>query len=224
MFPVLIQSLVLASGGILSFGSITIVILLLLSEQGWRNGIGYVLGYVGAYTVIGVSAVVLNYSYTATETPAEEPSLVGSIVLIILGLLLLWVSWRNWRKPPSIEKQPPRLFTLLDKITPAKAFVIGAVVTVVNFKNLAIFMSSISVLLVSDLVLPSKLLIVLLDVLVFCLAVIVPVGIYFAFPETAGVRLNWIKQTLDTYSRPVGIWMPLIFGCIFLILGAKDLF
>ena len=223
MFNILTQSLVLASGGILSFGSITIVILLLISDQGWRNGLGYMFGYVGAYTMIGVSIVVMNYNYTTAEGASAEPNILGSILFIIMGILLLWMTFRNWRKSPSEERKPLRLFAILDKITPAKAFALGAVVTVVNFKNLAIFLSAVSVLLVSELLLSSKIMIVLLDVLVFCLSVIVPVGIYVAFPETARDRLNLIKQTIDKYSRPVSIFIPLIFGIIFFIGGVRGL-
>lgn len=224
MFTVLIQSLILASGGIVSVGSITIVILLLISDKGWRNGLGYMLGYVGAYTLIGVSVVVLNYNYTSTtETAAESPGMISSILFVVMGILLLWLTFRNWRKAPSSEQKPPRMFSILDKITPSRAFLFGAAVSVINFKNLAIFMSAVSVLLVSDLRLPPKIVIVLLIVLVFCTSVIVPVVIYVAFPKSANERLNWIKQTLETYSRPIGILIPFIFGFIFLMRGFTGL-
>ncbi len=52
MLTVIIQSLILASSRLLSVGSITLVILLLISDRGWRNGLGYALGYTSAYTAI----------------------------------------------------------------------------------------------------------------------------------------------------------------------------
>lgn len=223
MLSVLAQSLVLASGGILSVGSIMIVILLLISDKGWRNGLGYVLGYVSAYILIGTSVVVVSYQYTATASNGGETGGIPAILFIIMAILLLWVAQHNWRTPHSNEKKTPRFFTILDKITPLKAFLLGAVVTVINFKNLAIFMSAVSVVILHDLPLPSKIGIVLLDVLVFCIAVIVPIVIYLAFPRTAHERLNWIRQTLERYSRPISIWVPLIFGLIFLLRGITGL-
>jgi len=214
---VLIQSLLLASGGMLSIGSITIVILLLISDQGWRNGLAYTLGYVSGYTIIGVSVVWLGYS--VAENRSGEPGYFSSILFITLGVLLLWLTLRNWWKPPSENKEPSRLFAILDKITPLKAFGFGALVTIINFKNLAIFLSAVSVSLLSDLPLPSKTIIVLLDVLVFCAPVILLVLIYLFFPRQADKILNWIKQTLDTHSRTIGIVAPLIFGLIFVIRG-----
>lgn len=220
MFPVLIQSLILASGGLVSVGSITIVILLLISDKGWRNGLGYMLGYVSAYTIIGVTVVTLSYNYTASANASDNPNLTMPILFIIMGCLLLWISQRNWRKKPaSEEKKPPRFFAILDKITPLKAFLFGAAISIINFKNLAIFLSAISVILTSDLVLSSKIMIVLLDIFVFCASVILPVAIYLLFPSTAEKRLNWMKQSLDTYSRPISIWLPLIFGLLFLMRG-----
>jgi threonine/homoserine/homoserine lactone efflux protein len=207
----------LASGGILSVGSITIVILLLISDQGWRNGLAYMLGYVGSYTLIGVSVVWMGY--TVAEINSREAGNFLPLLFITLGLLLLWLAQRNWRKPPSENNKSPRLLTILDKITPPKAFAFGALVTILNFKNLAIFLSAVSIPLVSDLPLPSKIIIVLLDVLIFCAAVIMPVLIYILFPNQADKILSRIKQALETYSRPITIWVPLFFGLIFLIRG-----
>lgn len=224
LLTVLIQSLILASGGIVSIGSIMIVILLLISDKGWRNGLGYMLGYVSAYTVIGISVVVLSYNYTTSETPSDNPNLMMPILLILMGCLLLWLTQRNWRKEPTTEEsKPPRLFAILDKITPIRAFLFGAVVSTINIKNLAIFLSAVSVLLVSDLVLSTKIVIVLLDVLVFCASVIVPVAIYLLFPATAEERLTSLKHTLESYSRPISIWIPLVFGLIFLFRGLTGL-
>jgi threonine/homoserine/homoserine lactone efflux protein len=221
LFTVLIQSLLLASGGILSVGSITIVILLLISDQGWRSGVAYMLGYLGAYMLIGISVVLVGYRVTETNT--GESGIFSSFLFVILGTSLLYLTQRNWRRPPSEDQEPPRLFSILDSITPPRAFGFGALVTVINFKNLAIFLSAVSVSLVTDLPLLSKLLIVLLVVLVFCLSVIGPVLIYFIFPQQAEKYLNWIKQTLENHRRPIGIWVPLIFGVLFLVRGLAGL-
>lgn len=218
---VLIQSVILASGGILSVGSILIVILLLISEQNWRSGLAYMLGYVGTYAIIGLTAVWLGQ--TATESNAGEPSTFVPILLIVLSILLLWLAQRNWRTPVSEESENPRLFAMLDNITPTKSFLFGAVVTIFNVKNLAIFLSAISIVIVSSLSFPIKMGIVLLDVVVFCLSVIMPVLIYISFPQTAYSRLNQLKQTLENNRRPIGIWVPLIFGLLFLTQGITRL-
>ena len=212
MLTVLIQSLVLASAGLLSVGSITLTILLLMSDRGLRNGFAYMVGYVGVYSLIGVSAILIGNA--VAETSAGETGGFLPWLFIMMGILLLWLAQRNWRKPRSENSENPRLFSLVDKITPPKAFAFGAVVTVINFKNLA---------LVSNLPLPSKIIIVLLVALIFCTSVIAPVFIYILFPKRANKLLVWTKQTLETHSRPIGIWVPLLFSLIFLIRGITGL-
>ncbi|MBI9044979.1 MAG: GAP family protein [Anaerolineaceae bacterium] len=221
MITVLIQALVLASAGLLSVGSITLVILLLISDRGWRNGLGYALGYTSAYTLIGISVVVLGYRSSGNKT--GEQSLLLPILLMVLGSLLLWLALRNWRKPVSEEKEEPRFFSIVDKITPPKAFGFGAMVSVINFKNLALFLTALSVVILSDLPISEKIIITLLVVLVFCLSVIIPVSIYILFPKRAKGLLFSIKQFLNQHSRKIGIWAPIIFGFILLLKGISEL-
>ena len=221
LLPVLLQALVLASSGLLSVGSITLVILLLLSDRGWRNGLGYALGYTSAYTLIGVSVVVLGYR--AAESNTGKPALFPTILLMVLGALLLWLGLRNWRKPVSENQGEPRFFSIVDKITPPKAFGFGAMVSVINFKNLALFLTALSVVVLSNLLITEKIFITLLVVLVFCQSVIIPVIIYLAFPYRAKDLLNSIKQFLNRHGRAIGIWAPLIFGLLLLLKGITQL-
>ena len=223
MLSVLVQSLVLASGGIVSVGSITLVILLLISDRGWRNGLGYMLGYTIAYSLIGLAVITLGFNATANNS--GEPSIVGPILFTVMGTLLLWITQRNWRKPETKpeDQTPPRLFTFVDKTTPLKAFAFGAMISVINFKNLAIFMSAVSVVHLSNLDLSFKIINVLLVAFVFCLSVIIPVLIYVLFPQRSDEVLNWIKQSIETHSRSIGIWLPLVFGLIFLFRGITGL-
>ena len=221
MLLVVVQALVLASSGLLSVGSITLVILLLLSKRGWRNGLGYSLGYTSAYTLIGVSAVLLGYRTQVNST--DEPSLLVPILLMVLGSLLVWLGLRNYRKPPAETDEEPRFFKIVDKITPLKAYGFGAMVSIINFKNLALFLTALSVVILSDLLINEKLIITVLVVHVFCLSVLIPVTIYLIFPKQAEKLLNSIKQFINRHNRSIGIWLPILFGSILFIKGLADL-
>lgn len=223
MVSVFFESLILASGGIVSVGSITLVILLLISNKGWRNGLGYMLGYTISYTTIGITVILLGFS--AAENNQGDPGIFLPVLFIILGTVLLWITHRNWRKPAveSENKPPSRLFAFVDRTTPPKAFGFGAMVSVINFKNLAIFLSAISVVHLSNLELSLKIINAILVAFVFCLSVIVPVLIYLLFPKRSTELLNWIKHTIETRSRAIGIWAPLIFGILFLLRGITQL-
>lgn len=221
MLSILLQAIVLASGGILSVGSITIVILFLLSERGRKVGVGYAAGYTLAYTLIGISVVMLGYRASAQR--GGEPNRFLPILFICLGLLLLYLTLRNWRKGPQEINAPPRIFQFFDKFNTIKAFGLGLAISVINFKNLAIFLSAISVVLVSTLLISQKILITLVVVFVFCTSVLVPVAIALIFPQQAEERLGWIKSRIDTHRYQIGIWLPLIFGVLFILRGIRSL-
>jgi len=221
LLTVLLQSLLLASAGLLSFGSMMLVILLLVSERSWHKGLAYALGYFSAYASMGV--VVVTLGYRATADRRSEPGLFLPVLLMGLGTLLLWLALRNWRKPPTENSQPPRFFTLVSNITPPKAFALGALVTVINFKNLALFLTALSVIILSTLSLPEKIFVALLNALVFCLSVFIPVLIYLTLPHRARDLLNNLKTALERHNRPIGIWAPLLFGLLILLKGITSL-
>lgn len=138
---------------------------------------------------------------------------------MIIGFLLLWLGFRNWRKPATENYEEPRFFSIVDSITPLKAYGFGAMVSVINFKNLALFLTALSVVILSNLSLLQKITIALLVVLVFCQSVIIPVMIYLSFPKRAKGLLSSIKQYLNQHSHQIGIWAPMVFGLLLLIKG-----
>lgn len=221
MLAVTLQSVVLAAGGLLSPGSITIVILLLMSTRGGSKGLAYVLGYLGAYALIGLGAVAAGHE--AAADPSGGLAVASSIVFAVLGTLLLWIAVRSWRRRAVAADGLPRFLAFVDQVTPVKALALGAAVTVLNVKNLAIYLSAVSVALVSDLPLSGKLVIAVLDALVFCAAVVAPLVIYAAAPTAARARLSRIQAALAKHGRAIRIWVPAIFGVLFLVQAMRGL-
>ena len=221
MLPILVQTLIFASSGLLSIGSITLVILLLISARGWRNGLAYALGYTGAYCLIGISAVSIGYR--AAKNTGSKPSLGVSVLMLLLGLLLFGIAFRNKRKPSVENPDPPRFFSFVDRLSPLKSFGFGSAVSLINFKNLALYLTALSGVVLSNLILQQKIIIAVAAALVFCLSVIIPVSIYLLFPKHAGILLNKLKNAIQNHSRAIGIWAPIIFGLIFIIKGISQI-
>ena len=217
MLPILLQTLILASSGFLSFGSMTLVILMLLSGRGWRNGFAYWLGYFVAYTTLGSGVVALD-ARSATQGNANTGKWVP-LLLLALGVFLLVLSWRNAHKPATPSEHPPRFFTIVENITPVKSFGFGALITILNFKNLGLFLSALSAVMLSVLPLSQKLIITLLATLEFCAVVGLPLLIYFLFPRRAAHMLEKLKTFLERHSRALGIWAPLLFGLLIVLKG-----
>ncbi len=221
MLPTLIQTLALASAGVLAPGSMTLVVLLLLSERGQRNGWGYALGYLGGYVTLGVSSVLLGSRWVSSGEE-HTPSGVGFFFLG-LGVLLPLLAMRNARRPAPASPSTPRLFTLLDQVTPAQAAALGALVTVINVKNLGLFSAALSVVILSPLPPPTKAGIAALAGMVFSSALWVPLAVTWIFPRRARTWLARLKAGLVRHSHALSIGAPLIFGLILCLKGVSTL-
>jgi hypothetical protein len=224
MWPVVIEALVLASAGVGAIGSITLVTLLLTSGAGWRNGLGYAVGYTGAYIVLGLAVVLVGNNSAAASGGGQGR--LGSTVIAVLGVVLLVVGLRNARRPHRGNGESGSagwVWRMVDGATPVKSLGVGALVSIINVKNLAIFLSAISVLHLSNLVLAEKLAGAVLVALVFCLSVILPVLIRVLLPRASRRALTWTRRALETHRRGIGIWVPLVFGVMFLSCGIGGL-
>jgi hypothetical protein len=79
------------------------------------------------------------------------------------------------------------------------------------------------VLHLSNLVLAEKLAGAVVVALVFCLSVIVPVLLRVLFPRRSQAALAWLRRALHVHRRGIGIWVPLVFGVLFLSSGIGEL-
>jgi threonine/homoserine/homoserine lactone efflux protein len=221
MWIILFQAIAIASAGIVAFGSLTLVILLLTSEHGWGNGLSYMSGYTLSYMLMGIGGVILGSGINSglRETVSFAPA------FLILGVFLGILGLRNLYKPDDEpgSRKPSLLFLFADRLNPLSSFFFGITISIINIKNLVIFLSAIAVIRMGDIELPSKVLIAVLVALIFCLSVIVPVCIYVIVPRRSDRILGAIKSLVDKNRRVVGILVPLVFSILFILKGAIEL-
>jgi threonine/homoserine/homoserine lactone efflux protein len=130
------QMLPAAVGVAISPLPIVAVVLMLVSRRGRANGPAFVAGWVLGLSILG--AIVLTVSSGAGASDSGEPATWVSIVKIALGVLLLLVSFREWRGRPSdrSEASMPKWMGALDTFTPVKATGAGALLSGLNPKNM----------------------------------------------------------------------------------------
>ena len=82
--------------------------------------------------------MVVAISGTATLGTSSDPATGVSWLKVGLGILLLWVGLRDWRKRPKAGETPtlPKWLTSVESITPAKAGGLGILLSALNPKNL----------------------------------------------------------------------------------------
>lgn len=225
MYSVFLQALALASVGIISPGSITLMILLLMSDKGLRTALAFAGGYLLMYSAIGIAVLVFGVSIVETNQ-ATVQSPTTSIVLVGVGVLLLLLSLRSWRQSKTQTETTDtnsRFAKLVAGITPLKAFGLAATISLVNVKNLTIFVSAVSVLLLSTLPLSTTLPMLIPLVLTFCTSILAPLTIYLVFPRYAADYLNRIKTAISRYSSQLSWIVTLALGCFLLYRGLSGL-
>ena len=165
--------------------------------------------------------VGLGYRAQVGGTAGPRPG--WGLVFVVLGTLSVMVGWRQSRKPPSAATGPPRFLTALDRLTPLQSFGLGLLVTVINFKNLGLYFSAVSVLMLSPLPLRSQLLLVPPVALTFCLTILTPPLLYLLVPGRATALVQDLRRALERHSRALSIWAPIGFGLLLILYGWRML-
>ncbi len=130
------ESLPFAIGVAISPIPIIAVILMLLSKRAGANstafGIGWLVG------IGGVTAVVVAVAGSIGTTSDGTQSSGTSTVKLVLGIALLILGRRNWRKRPAAGETAalPKWLRAVENITPIKSGVLAVGLSAVNPKNL----------------------------------------------------------------------------------------
>ncbi len=213
MSLLLVQSLALASGGLFSIGSILIVVILLGTEGGFRRASAYVTGYMGTYALVGALVLMIG-SWVSFQTNSQGRPW-GSIVLYFLtGCLLAFFFQKRLRskeKPGEI----PGFLLKLQNMSTQKALWVGTLVAVINLKNLAIYLSSLEVLLKANLPLYSGLLFLVVVLLTFFGSTIAPLVLYLVFTHSFDRILGAMRSWLERNNRSFSLVLLFCFGCFF---------
>jgi hypothetical protein len=138
---VLGQLLPYAIGVAISPVPIIAVILMLLSPRAGGAGAGFLVGWVVGIVVVTTVFVLLA---GVIEPSDEGPSPVVGWIKLVLGALLLAGGVGQFRKRPAHGEQPalPGWMTAIDKVTPGRAVGLGALLSGVNPKNLALCLAA----------------------------------------------------------------------------------
>ena len=218
MSVVLWKALALASGGLFSFGAVLLVVILLGSENGLRKATAFFTGYFGSYLLIGAVVLWIGGQLGTSQDTGGKPWITG-ILSLLVGCLLLYFAQKKIRTPATDNDEPPKFLTQLDAMQAKKLLAFGALIPVLNFKNLAIYLSAISILIAGKLSIHEGLIAVVAVDVVFCTTVLLPILFFLIFSSQALKGLLRIRQWLEKNNRPVAITMMLLFGTIFVTRG-----
>ncbi len=99
---------------------LTGMILVLATERGLLNGLGYVLGWL--LTLVAIVALTVLVTGGQPLIPNSNPSTGALALKLAIGVVLVWIGYRRWgRKAPSEPKGQPRWMAGIDRINPLTA-------------------------------------------------------------------------------------------------------
>src|SRR5271155_5308301 len=205
--------LTFAIGVAISPVPIIAVILMLFSQRARMNGPAFLVGWVGALAV--VSAVVYVVSHdgnVATSSTASDSVSWGKIAL---GVGLLALARRNWRKRPAPgeEAAMPKWLATVESVSPLKALGLGIALAAVNPKNLILTAGAAAGLAqVPGLSTTDAVVAIAVFVVIASLTIAGPVLYSLFGGERARTSLDSAKAWLTTNNAAVMAVLFLVFG------------
>jgi hypothetical protein len=204
---------VLAIGGSIAPPLLLLTILFLGSQRPLPNAGALMLGYFTTCAVIGISGITL---FGGAE---DAVSTVGRVISVTVGVLLLVLGLRTVLAPPDPDSTPPKWMESIDSMSPPRAFGFGIVLFPLQVKNLAIFVASLNLIIVSNLGPESSIVALGLVLFIFAIPDLALIGLYVAAPQRASKMLVSLRTWMEKNNRTITVVLCLVFGAFFLLRG-----
>lgn len=207
------QILPTAIGVAISPIPIVALILMLFSRAAARNSVSFLVGW-----LLGLTAVAIVVLALGVEASTDGESDGGGVVKIVIGLLFLFLAWKQWKGRPRHGEAPavPSWMAAIDDLSAVKAFGMGLLLTVLNPKNLGLTIAAAATISGAGLDTGEEVATVTVFVLIASITIIAPVAGYLIASERAAPVLTGLQEWLMANNATV-------MTVLFTVLGAKVL-
>ena len=208
------EMLALAIGVAISPLPIIAVILILTTPKARGNGLAFLGGWLLGLAVVGT--LVLIVTDVADAATSSDSSKIMSAIKLVLGLLLLFLAWRKFKKRPRPgEEVPlPKWMRALDGFTTGRSVAVGALFSGPKPKNLILTAAAAAGIAQSGLGGVQQAVVLLLFIVVASVGIIAPVAVYFAMGAKAAPVLDGWKTWLAANNTTVMIVLFAVFGVV----------
>ena len=184
------------------------VIVTLTSPRGKSSGVAMAMGWVVGLLAVVSLTVMLSRTTDHSGSAAAEGA---AITTLFVGLLLLVLALRLWRRRPRGEAEPelPKWMSRVGGLNVASSFTLGAALSGLNPKNLVLSIGA-GVAIGSGG--GSYLVAVTVFALVGSTTVVVPTIAMLASPSTVGPRLETSKSWLARNNSVVLAVLCVVLG------------
>jgi threonine/homoserine/homoserine lactone efflux protein len=188
-------------------------ILLLLAPGVRAKAIAFFLGWTGGITIAVVVFALLS-GLLGSEKDGSSP-IVGTIK-ILLGVLLLLVAFRQWRRRsrPGQEPTMPKWMSAIDKMTVTKSVALGLILSGLNPKNLMMAISAGTTIGTAGLTFGGATLTIVIFVVIAISSVGVPVVAYLVAADRMTAPLQSLRVWLIRNNTVILTILLLVLGVV----------
>jgi threonine/homoserine/homoserine lactone efflux protein len=186
---------------------LTAFILVLASKNGVRKGAAFIFGWLASLAIV-VSLTLLATGNDPPK-PSTAPSLAILSVKLLIGVVLVGVAYRQWRRrgKPKKVKKTPKWQTGIDNMSPWYAMVLGPLVQ--PWGLVAAGVATITEAKLSS----TETYLVLVGFCVLSTLTYLLMEVYAGFrPEKTQTFLAATRQWIDTHTDQVIIIVSLVLG------------
>jgi threonine/homoserine/homoserine lactone efflux protein len=202
-----------AIGVALSPVPIIAVILMLGTQRARVTGTAFAVGWVIGLIVLSVIVLLLA---GVSDDPEGDTSTAVDVTKVVLGALFLLLALKQWRSrpQPGVTPELPKWMATIDSFTAGKAGGLGALLSSINPKNLALTLAAMAGVAQAGLSAGEDAVAIAVFVVIASLTVAGPVVVYLALGPRAEHALASIKDWMTANNATIMI-------VLFLVLGAK---
>ncbi|HZD66786.1 MAG TPA: GAP family protein [Acidimicrobiales bacterium] len=207
------SSVVTAVGIALSPMAIIAVVLMLITRHPRSNGLSFVVGWLLALGVVGAAVLVIAGPTSAGQ---HQSATWSAWVDLALGLALVVVAVRRFRKRPRGEREPslPRWMGTVERCRPPEALALGAGLAGANPKNLLLAVAGAAEIAQTGISGGQQALAYTVFALIATVGVAAPLVLYLALGRRSAPALTRLK---DWMARNNAV----IIAVLCLVIGAK---
>jgi threonine/homoserine/homoserine lactone efflux protein len=200
------------------------VILILFSPKARTLGPLFALGWVLAMAVV-IALVLIFADPASLEDDASDPSTASAIIHLVLGLLLLFLAFKQWRGRPEEGETPeiPKWMQSIDNVSPPVAFGLGALLSGLNPKNLILTLGAATSIAQANLATGESIVVALIFIIIASISVGGAVIWYLVAGERAAAALTEVKDWMTVHNSVVMAVILLILGVSFVGKGIGGL-
>lgn len=180
-----------------------------------QQGLLKATAYVGGMTAVRLlQGLVFGLIFTNEASEGKSPTALT--LQLVLGILLLVTAYKKWRKEEDPDAPPPKWMTMLDGLTPVKAFGFGMGILFISGKAWVFTLSAISAIAEKELGQSTSVLAYLLFVVLAVSLMLLAILFRVALPKQAKNVLEQVGDWLNRNNRLIVIVVSLVFGLYFL--------